>query len=109
MTNGIIGVSLPKMGGVVIINGIEFDERKYYEGRGVKYNKNINHEKVIVKITQNELAKAIRHFKANKKHKDMRKAQIRKDGKFTGQLQYAITISRKLYYPELKEISRTKI
>lgn len=118
---GIISVNLPKMGGVVIINGVEFDHRDYYSGRGSKYNESINHEKVVVKITQKEIAKAMRHFKMNLKVKKMRDAAMEKAFSnsrpsrnaniygLSGTMQYAFTKTSKLYFPEMKEISRTKI
>jgi len=114
---GIISVELPKMGGKIIINGLEFDQRNYYEGRGSKYNKSINHEEVTIKITAKELAKAMRHYKMSQKVKDLCKIANGKNYRkgtnnnsyFWGTNKNTMTIARKLYYPELKEISRTKI
>ena len=76
---------------------------------------NINHEEVSVKITAKELAKAIRHYKTNLKVKELCKIANSKNVKkgynpyFNGTNKNTMTIARKLYYPELKEISRIKI
>ena len=112
---GIISSSLPTMGGVIIINGVKFDNRDYYSGRGSKYNKSINHEQVVLTITGKELAKAIKHYKMNLKVCKMRgfsnaKNQTKNfDGYYTNTHQYTMTNARKSYYPITKEISRTKI
>ena len=118
---GIISVDLPKMGGIVVINGVEYDNREYYSGRGSKYNKNINHEKVVVKITQKEVAKAIRHLKMSIKWKNMRDEAMEKAfsksrpsynrnvTELWKTMQYAFTKGRKIYFPEIKELARVKI
>lgn len=108
---GIIEISLPKMGGIFSVNNIKFDTRSYYEGRGTKFNKNINHEFVEAKITQKELAKAMRHYKMSLKVRKWRKEALKKAGRDfpRGEHQYTFTNARKLYFPEIKEISRKKI
>lgn len=115
---GLISVQFPKMGGVMIVNGIKFDKREYYSGRGSKFNKNINHEKVVIRITQKEIAKAIRLFKGNEAFKKTRNAAIKKalsksnpwqNRNLYGTFQHAYTESRGLYFPVQKEIERTKI
>ena len=112
---GIIAVDLPTMGGVIVVNGLEIDQRCYYNGRGAKYNKNINHEKVIVKITGKELAKAMRHYKMHLKIRALCKIANTKNARkgydpyFVGTNQHTMTVARRLHFPEMKEISRTKI
>ncbi len=111
----IISIDLPKMGGILVIRcgsaQVEFDTRDYYGGRGSKYNKNINHEQVVIKITAKELATATRHYKMSLKVKSLRQNAMTKAGAswFTGEHQYTFTKARKLYFPELKELLRIKI
>ena len=58
-----------KMGGtqtVVLPNGKEkfFDDRKYYSGRGSKYNSSVRHdEKGIVKVSKSEYSKFLKQLK----------------------------------------------
>ena len=112
---GIISVEMPKMGGILVVNGVEIDLRKYYEGRGSRYNKNINHIKVIVAITGKAIATSMRHYKMALKVAKLRKeASAKSTSKsnkdfYCGEMQYAFTKARKTYFPVIKEISRTKI
>ena len=112
---GIITIDLPKMGGITIINGVVFDSKTYYKGRGQKHNKNINHERVVVKITRKELAKAMRHYKVSMKVKALcREANAKNKRKsynpyFWVTNKNMLTKKKKLYFPEIKEISRDKI
>lgn len=117
---GIISIDFPKMGGILIVRSgktlVKFDKREYYEGRGAKYNKNINHEEVCIKITQKEVAEAMRHFKArNKKIELTRAALAKQETKGNGNyhwrmpLKYYKTKASTLYFPKFKEISRIKV
>lgn len=84
-----------KMGGeqtVILPNGKEkyFDDRKYYQGRGEKYNDTIKHDKFVVKVSkkeytaflkqlkEKEIAKA--KYKEEKKLKESRILQANKEG-----------------------------
>ena len=113
---GIISINLPKMGGIIVINDVcVLNNKKYYEGRGARFNKNFIHEKVYCKITQKELAKAMRHYKMNLKVKEMRRIANAKNERkgynphFCYTNKNTMTIASKLYFPEVKEISRIKI
>ena len=116
---GYISSDLPKMGGTLtVLAGNEtfyFDLREYYEGRGAKYNKNINHEAVKVKVTVKAINDCIRVIKLRKKVAKMRNKAFLK-GKQKGNnsdSQYYLknykTDEQKMIFPKIKEIKREKI